>query len=107
MAESVAFAPIVSWCVAHYTRTLYRNDSKLAMEIFEELLISWLRYMQIDHIHKEPDKLYDTMIRVSNMTGSSTDVHALEPLMPDMSMEPEQTSEVISKVDVITTTLVN
>ena len=89
MAESVAFAPIVSWCVAHYTRTLYRNDSKLAMEIFEELLISWLRYMQIDHIHKEPEKLYNTMIRVSNMTESSTDVHALEPLMPDKIRDQE------------------
>jgi len=45
--------------------------------------------MQIDHIHKEPEKLYNTMIRVSNMTGSSTDVHALEPLMPDKIRDQE------------------
>ena len=101
MAESVAFAPIVSWCVAHYTRTLYRNDSKLAMEIFEELLISWLRYMQIDHIHKEPDKLYDTMIRVSNMTGSSTDVHALEPLMPDKMRDRELVQTFVDIFDTV------
>eukprot|EP00956_Cyclotella_meneghiniana_P038255 scaffold150921_cov40-Cyclotella_meneghiniana.AAC.2 len=100
MGESVALAPIISWLVAVFIRSP-NGDTEWAREEFEEFVIPWLRNMQIKPVHKDPDELYDFMIKVSNMTGSPKDVHALEPLTTDKSRDQELIQNCIDLADTV------
>eukprot|EP00956_Cyclotella_meneghiniana_P001210 scaffold1350_cov56-Cyclotella_meneghiniana.AAC.23 len=101
MAESVALIPIISTLEACFIRFV-DDQSESLYHLFEDSVIPWLNNIQIEPIHKEPDLLHDSMIRVSSLTGSSrTDVHTLEPLMAGKSRGSELVQNCIDMVDTL------
>eukprot|EP00956_Cyclotella_meneghiniana_P013212 scaffold18920_cov64-Cyclotella_meneghiniana.AAC.4 len=100
MAESVALIPIISALEACFIRFVDDHSESL-YDLFEDSVIPWLKNIQIEPIHKEPDLLHDSMIRVSSFTRSSTDVHALEPLMAGKSRGCELVQNFIDMADTL------
>eukprot|EP00956_Cyclotella_meneghiniana_P024617 scaffold49682_cov53-Cyclotella_meneghiniana.AAC.3 len=101
MAESVALIPIISTFEACFIRSGDGYDSKWLENLFEGSIIPWLKNIRIEPIHKELDMLYGSMVRVSSLTGSSTDVHALEPLMGGKSRGRELVQNCIDMADTL------
>jgi len=100
MGESIALVGIISWFEAVFIRSP-DGDTNWAAQVFEEFVIPWLRNLQIEPVHKDPEELYDFMIKVSNMTGSSTDVRALEPFTPTKTSDQELIQNCINLVDTV------